>query len=104
VGAQLVLVRGQAVEAAVEPVVVDLRGGEAEQVVERRGIEPLLGHAQLRGLAAEARDRQQGGGVGPGDRLAAGGQEFGEESIQAQAMPEREGEVAFTEVAAALDP
>jgi hypothetical protein len=57
VGAEAVLVVfGEPVETTVEPVVVDLGGVEAKQVVERGGVESLFGHAQFGGLSAEARD------------------------------------------------
>lgn len=92
----------QPVQAPVEAVVVDLGRVEPEQVIERGGLEPLLGHAQFRGLTAETRDGQQLRDVSPSDRLAARGQELGQEFIQAQAVPQREREVTLAKLTAAL--
>jgi hypothetical protein len=100
---QRVLVDAELVEGAVEPRVVDQARVHAEQIVEGRGVIPMLGHAQFRALRAEPRDGEQRRHVRPRDRLAAGGQEAREQLVELESVPERETEVALAEIARALD-
>jgi hypothetical protein len=73
VSAQRVLMRAEVIERAVEPVVVDRGGVHAEQVVQRGGFMPMLGHAEFGALRAKPRDREQRRRVCPAHLLAAGG-------------------------------
>ena len=73
VSAQRVLVRAELIERAVEPVVVDRGGGHAEQVLQRGGLIPVLGHAEFGALRAKPRDREQRRRVRPAHLLATGG-------------------------------
>jgi hypothetical protein len=103
VRAQRVLVGAELVEGAVEPRVVDQARVHAEQIVERRGVIPVLGHAQFRALRAEPRDGEQRRHVRPRDRLAPGGQERRQQLVELEPVPEREAEVALAEISRALD-
>jgi len=101
---QRVLVFAELIEGAVEPRVVDRRGVDAEQIVERGGLIPMLGHAQFRTLRAKAGDGEQGCDVRPGHRLAAGGQECREQLVELEPVPEREPQIAFAKIARAARP
>ncbi len=100
--AQRVLVRAELVQRAVEPVVVDQARVDAEQIVERGRVIPMLGHAEFGALRAKPRDGEQRGGVRPADALAPDGQKPGEQLVELEPMPQGEGQVTLAEVAAAF--
>lgn len=104
VAAQGVLVLAELIERAVKPVVVDQPGVDAEQIVERGGVIPVLGHAEFGALRAKPRDGEQRGGMRPAHRLAPLGQKPAEQLIEFEPVPKREGEVTLAEVAAAFHP
>jgi len=102
VGAQSVLVLAELIERAVEPVIVDQPVVHTEQIIERGGVIPVLGHSEFRALRAKTRDGKQSGGMRPAHRLAALGQKLAEQLIELETVPKREGEVTLAEVAAAF--
>ena len=75
-GAQRVLLLAELVERAVKPGVVDQASVHADQIVERGGVVPMFGDPEFRALRAEPGDGEERGHLRPGDRLAAGRQQF----------------------------
>ncbi|MFN8625276.1 MAG: hypothetical protein U0587_04740 [Candidatus Binatia bacterium] len=71
------LVPDQMVEQAVQAILVDPLGCDAEEVLEGRALVPTLGHVELARRFAQARDHQDGGDQRPGNVLMADGQHLG---------------------------
>ena len=83
------LVRQQPVEGAVQPVVVDLRARDLEQVLQRGAAVPVLGDMQLARRLAQAGEHQDRGHRRPGHRLAPRRQQLRAQGVQPQRAPER---------------
>src|SRR5262249_34910634 len=98
------LVRQQPVQGAVEPVVVDLVVGDAQQVAQGGAAEPVLGDVQFAGRLAEAGQDQDGGHLGPGHVLAPRPQPAVEQGVQVQGLPQPPAQPDVAEAAAALQP
>ena len=70
------LVRQQPIQRAVEPVVVDLLGGQAQQILQRRAAVPVLGDVQLARRLAQPREHQHRGHRRPRHLLPASRQQL----------------------------
>src|SRR5208337_5686624 len=75
-GLQPGLVCEQAIEPAIATVVIDLGFRDAEQVVERRAAEPVLGDVQLARWLAESSDNEHRSHGGPRYVFPTGRQKF----------------------------
>ena len=102
VRAERLRVPGEHIEPAVEPVAIDLRGRHAEQILQGRGLVPMLGDPQLAALAVEAGQGQDRGHDGPGHVLLTGLDQALEKRMQPEPPPERQAEVDGAEIAPAL--
>jgi len=91
-GRQMTLQRGlvgqQPIETPVEPVGVDLRRVDAEEVIQRGAAEPAGLDAQLAARRTESIDRQDRRGAGPGDVGWRRVQNRRAERVQPQALPQ----------------
>jgi hypothetical protein len=98
------LLRQQAIEGAVEAVVVDQRRGQGKQVLEGGPAVPVLRDMELaRGFTQTGQD-QHGGHRRPGHGFAALGQQPLEQLVQPQRAPEGPAKPDVAEGAAALEP
>ncbi len=98
------LVGQEAIERAIAAVVVDPRGGQREQIVERRAPIPILCDVQLaRRLAQPGQHEDQRHG-GPRHLFPADGQQPLQQGIQLQGPPQRPAEPDVAEATAPLQP
>jgi hypothetical protein len=102
-GAELIFVRVQHVQSAVEPRVIDLAKGHAQQIFQRTIAIPALRHFELAALATETGHGQDAGRQFPGHVLVSGRKELLQERVQSQPPPERERQVNLAELPHALD-
>jgi len=100
--AQRVLVCAEFVEGAVQPVVVDRARVHAKQIIQRGGVIPVFGHAQLGTLGAEPGGGEQCCGVGPAHRFTPGWQKLAKKLIEPETMPQRQCEVTLAKIATAF--
>ena len=98
------LVGEELVQGAVEPVVIDARRGQRQQILEGGAPIPVLGDMQLaRGLAQPGQDQHRRHG-GPRHRLAPFGQQAREHRIEPQGAPQGPAKPHVAERAAAFEP
>ena len=102
-GAELILVRVQHVQSAVEPGVIDVAERHAQQIFQRTIGIPALRHFELAALATEPGHGQDAGRQFPGHVRLSRREEFLQERVQAQPPPERERQVNLAELPHALD-
>ncbi len=86
---ELPLVGQQAIESPIQPVVVDQRGGQREQVFQRGAAVPVLRDVQLARRLAQPRQHQHRGHGRPRHRFPAFGQQPLQQLVQPQGAPER---------------
>ena len=84
-GLQLLLVRQQAVQRAIQAIVVDRLGRHAQQVVQRRAAIPMLGDVQLARRLAQPGDHQDRRHRRPRHPLAAARQRLATQLVERQA-------------------
>jgi len=77
-----------AVQRSIAAVVVDLRLGHVEQIVQRRAAKPILGDVQLARRLAQPRDDQYRRHRGPRHIFASAGQQPRQQLIQPQRLPQ----------------
>jgi hypothetical protein len=98
------LVRQQPVQRSVQPLLVEALGSDTEQVFERCGAVPALGHVQLAAGLAQSADHQNGNHIGPAHRLPAPRQQTPEQLIELERMPQQPPQPHRPEAPRALQP
>lgn len=93
----------QFVQPAVQPVVIDVRGVDPEQIIQRGVGVPALAECQFRALRTKSAKAQNARHGGPVDLLAAAPNVLLEETVQTEAPPQRQGQIDLAELAHALD-
>jgi hypothetical protein len=86
-GLQRRLVRQQAVERAVQPIVVDGFGRHAQQIAQRRAAIPILGDVQLARRLAQPGNHQDRRHRRPRHPLAAARQRLATQLVERQGLP-----------------
>ncbi len=99
---ELPLVREQPIEGAVQPIVVDQRGGQREQVFQRGAAVPVLGDVQFARRLAQAGQHQHRRHGRPRHGLPPVGQQPLQHLVQPQRPPERPPQPDLAEGAASL--
>ena len=97
------LVREQAIERAIEPILVDLLIAELQQIAKRRAAIPILGNVQLARRLAEPRRHQHRRHLRPGDALLAHRQQPLAQLLEPHPAPQRQRQVDIAELTRALD-
>src|SRR6266446_10625827 len=91
------------IQRPVQAIVVDPRGGHAEQILERRRAVPVLRDVQLARWLTQARDDQHRRHLGPRDRRPRSEEERGAQRLEAQRPPQRPAEPDIAKRASPLD-
>ena len=98
------LVDKQAIEAAIEPILVDLLVAELKQIAQRRATVPILGNVQLARRLAEPRRDQHGRHLRPRDAFLARRKQPLAQFLKTNAAPQRQRQINIAEHSRALDP
>ena len=97
------LVREQAIERAIEPVLVDLLVAELQQIAKRRAAIPILGDVQLARRLAEASRHQHRRHLRPGDSFLARRKQLLAQLLEPHSTPQGERQVDLAKLTRALD-
>jgi hypothetical protein len=92
------------VEAAIEPILVDLLVAELKQIAQRCATVPVFGNMQLARWLAEPRRDQHGRHLRPRDTFLARRQQTFAQLFKADAAPQRQRQIHIAELTRALDP
>ena len=84
------LVREQAIERTIEPILVDLLIAELQQIAKRRAAIPVLGNVQLARRLAEASRHQHRRHLRPSDAFLAHGKQAPTQLLEPQPTPQGE--------------
>src|SRR5262244_3460956 len=98
------LVEEQAIEAAIEPILVDLLVAELEQIAQRRAAIPVLRNMQLARRLTESRRNQHGRHLRPRHPFLAGRKQPLAQLLKTNAAPQRQRQIYVAEHTRALDP
>jgi hypothetical protein len=97
------LVREQAIERAIEPILVDLLIAQLQQIAKRRAAIPILGNMQLARRLAEASRHQHRRHLRPGDALLTRRQQAPTQLLEPQTAPQRQRQIHVAKPARALN-
>ena len=97
------LVREQMIEAAIEPILVDLLIAKLQQIAKRRAPVPVLGNVQFARRLAEPRRHQHRRHLRPGDAFLAGRQQSLAQLLKPHAAPQRQRQIHIAELPRAFD-
>ena len=98
------LVDKQAIEAAIEPILVDFLVAELKQIAQRRATVPIFRNVQLARRLAEPRRHQHRRHLRPRDALLPGRQQPLAQLLETHAAPQRQRQIYIAEHSRALDP
>ena len=98
------LVRHEPIQGAIQPIVIDQRRGQGEQVLKRRAAVPRLGDVQLARGLAQPGEHEHRRHRGPRHRFPALRQQAPQRLVESQGAPERPAEPHLAKRAAALQP
>ncbi len=82
------LVRQQPIQRPIQPLVVDALGRHVQEVFQRRGAIPLLGHVQFARRLAQPPDHEDGDHFGPRYRLASTRQQSTQQFVKLERSPQ----------------
>src|SRR6516225_1530697 len=103
-GFESLLVRQHTIEAAIQPILVDLLFAKLKQIAQRRAPIPVLGNVQLARRLAEAGRDQHRRHLREGDAFLADRQKLIADILKARAAPQRKRKIDIPELTRALDP
>jgi hypothetical protein len=97
------LVREQAIERAIEPILVDLFIAELQQIAKRRAAIPVLGNVQLARRLAEPSRHQHRRHLRPSDALLTRRKQLLAQLLEPHPTPQGERQVDLAKLTRALD-